>query len=187
MQGNNEEGLFEGGEHQVNQHVKQWFQDFLRHALNQSSIFVSGKTPLGERLRTQFSDIHTTSATGSSNSPVPSARSVTVEFDNVMNYDIDISMAIRQEYYRFEPFLTESLNVVFKEWIQNQSRSTNLSKIGDSEMGRGSTPTPHENNSTIQLKFVNLPDMQQYVSFNFLFYICFKNSTIEKLSHWSIN
>ncbi|EFC35989.1 predicted protein, partial [Naegleria gruberi] len=147
-----------GGEQQVNQQIKQWFHEFLRHSLNQTNLnmFVheSGKEPLGERLQIQFADIHTKSE--SDGSSIPSARSVMVDFTNVMNYDMDIAMSIRQEFYRFEPFLTQSLNIVYKEWIHSNitRKMIDIHQIDQSS-------SPHENNSTIQLKFVNLPDMLQ--------------------------
>ena len=178
--------LFEGGEQQVNQQIKQWFHDFLRHALYQSSsiassylIAPSGKEPLSERLKIQFTDIHTSHTVsenhgGSSSSPIPSAQSVVIDFTHVMNYDMDIAMSIRQEFYRFEPFLTDALNIVYKEWIHSQSSSASRTKLASSDANTSMmsmamnesaifASSPHENNSTIQLKFVNLPDMLQYV------------------------
>nr|CAG4717771.1 unnamed protein product [Naegleria fowleri] len=176
--------LFEGGEQQVNQQIKQWFHDFLRHALYQSSsiassylIAPSGKEPLSERLKIQFTDIHTSHTVsenhgGSSSSPIPSAQSVVIDFTHVMNYDMDIAMSIRQEFYRFEPFLTDALNIVYKEWIHSQSSSASRTKLASSDANTSMmsmamnesaifASSPHENNSTIQLKFVNLPDMLQ--------------------------
>ncbi|KAG2373548.1 hypothetical protein C9374_012011 [Naegleria lovaniensis] len=180
--------LFEGGEQQVNQQIKQWFHDFLRHALvgtNTSSYLIapSGKEPLSERLKIQFSDIHTSHSVssennGTSSSPIPSARSVVIDFSHIMNYDMDIAMTIRQEFYRFEPFLTEALNIVYKEWIHSQSSSLRMKLANSNDVNASmmsmamnesvvfgssssSSSSPHENNSTIQLKFVNLPDMLQ--------------------------
>ncbi|KAL9645746.1 hypothetical protein ABK040_003478 [Willaertia magna] len=135
--------LLETGEETVNRQIKEWFRNFLRNSL-QSTNSSNEKKHLGEMLQEQFNEIHSNinrSALGS--------KSAEIDFDFLLRYDPDIATTIRNEYYRFEPLLIEALNETYKEFISSRFKSSIASNNNST------------NNSTIQLKLVNLPDLLQ--------------------------